>query len=99
VRSVEPLDQCRCDRRFAIAAADAAAMQGGWHNFGVVDYEGIAAAQERWQIAHCAVFKFGRRLRAHYQKPRRIPRRDRAKRDAVLRQREVEQISAHGKTN
>ncbi len=98
-RAVEPLGQRCRDRRLAIAAAAAepAAVQVRRQNLGVVDDQGIAAAQQRRQIADGAVLALDRRARTHDQKPRGIARRRRPQRDAVLRQGKIEQVGAHGR--
>ncbi len=94
-RAVEPFDQSRRNRRLVLAAAEPAAVQIGGKDFRIVDDDGIAAPQQRRQIAHDAVVEFGRRARPHPQKPGGIARRRRPQRDAVLRQGEIEQVRAH----
>ena len=82
-----------------LAAAEPAAVQVGGKDLGVVDDEGVAPAQQRRQIAHDAVLELGRRAGPHHQKPGGIARRRRPQRDAVLRQREIEQVGAHSRSN
>jgi hypothetical protein len=50
-RPIEPPGQCRRDRRLLFAAADAAAVQARRDHFRVVDDDGVAFAQQRWQVA------------------------------------------------
>ena len=96
-RTVEPPDQSRRDGRLVLAAAEPAAAQVGGKDLGVVDDNGVAPAQQRRQIAHDAVFKLCGGAGPHHQKPGGIARRRRPQRDAVLRQREIEQIRAHSR--
>ena len=56
-RAVEPFDQRRRDRRFAIAAADAAAVQTRRDHLGVVDDERVAGTQQVRQVAHGPVLE------------------------------------------
>ncbi len=96
-RAVEPLgERCR-DRGLRVigaTAAEPAAVQIRRHDLGVVDDQGIAAAQQRRQIADDAVLD--RRAGTHDQKPRGIARCRRPQRDAVLRQGKIEFVGAHG---
>ena len=94
-RAVESFRQRRRDRRLMVAAADAAAREARRDHLGIVDDHRVARPQQRRQIAHDAVFQHRLALRAHDQKPRGVARHGRPQRDAVVRQRKVEQLGSH----
>ena len=87
-------DQQRLDRDVLTAGRAAAhALQSRRDHPGVVEDQQVAAAQQARQIAHVAVVQaVGRDI----EKPRRIPRSDRALGDEVVGKIEVEEIDAHG---
>ena len=70
-------------------------MQIGGKHLGIIDDDGVAAAQQRRQIAHDAVLSSAVAPRPHHQKPGAIARRRRPQRDAVRRQDEIKQIGTH----
>src|SRR6516225_3408432 len=94
-RAVEALVQRRLDGRLHCAAADAPAAQPCCNHLGVIDHERIAAAQQVGKIAYATVFQFRRHARTHDQEPRRVPRRNRTRRNAIGREVEIEQRGAH----
>jgi hypothetical protein len=64
-------------------------------DFGVVDDERVAGAQQLRQITHRAILERRGHAGTHHQETRGVARRRRPQRDAVFRQNEVEEIGAH----
>ena len=87
-------DQERLDRDVLTAGrATAHALQSRRDHPGVVEDQEVAAAQQARQIAHMSVVQaVGRDI----QKPRRIPRSDRALGDEIVGKIEIEEVDAHG---
>ena len=83
------LDQGRFDlNRNTVSLARS--EQARRDDLGVVDNQKIAFAQHMRQVAHRAVFEFGRCIRMHDQELRGIARVRRTQRNRILRQLEIE---------